>query len=328
MLCPKCKRKVLGDVCPDYGYKSAFKKMDDLSGTAPESTEEVSAVSVSIIPDQDKPAAGGFKPMDSLVGEVKKPQVTVYQEIPASGDFKPMDVLPGGETGKDTDTTPTNTGDKPAVGGFGPMNPLDTPDRSDTNGGAKALGTGNGRTTDPETKIRYRLSLNWKRWIPVIAGVSAVITVVLALTAVFSNILTRNKAEKILASALTVSGTNIEGEPELLAKIEQKNDFEINGLTKESSSYVAQVMVYSPDLYSIAKTLDLNNVWRSTEDVQKALESALDTAQPIQVQTSVIFDKTDKGYEPVLTTDFLDAYYGGVIQLYQDMLNEATREMG
>ena len=97
MLCPKCKRQVLGDICPDCGYKSAFKKMDDLGGAATESPAAVPAVSAPIIPDQDKPAAGGFKPMGSLGGEVKKPQVTVHQEIPASGGFKPMDVLPGGE---------------------------------------------------------------------------------------------------------------------------------------------------------------------------------------------------------------------------------------
>lgn len=179
MYCPKCKQQVAGDICPNCGYKSAFRKMDDLGGTVPKSLEiekKLPVVSAPSTSHKDKPAVGGFKPMDSLGGETKQPEVTVKKDVPASSGFKPMNVLPGAETGKTTDMPLANTGDKPATGGLKRMDPV---------GGAKGCvpGTTKVTVTNDGTKENKPAKLtklfNWKRWLPVAAVAAVVILVVI-----------------------------------------------------------------------------------------------------------------------------------------------------
>lgn len=330
MYCPKCKRQVLGDICPDCGYKSAFKKMDDLGGTAPESPVAVPVVPGITTPMKDKPAAGGFKPMDSLGGEAKK--ATVNQDIPASGGFKPMGVLPSGEPKKTTGTIPTNTGDVPAAGGFKPMNPLNIPSGHNTTGGTKVPATGAGNTTDPNSKKNRkpendRKSFSWKRWM-IVVPVCCVLVILLAIGVV-------NKSSQGNGDALQASIENyIQNEMvdgEALPLMLQYQNAVLDAITYEVqksdlSTGTMDVEFTYIDVLELADSIADSQI---TEDEYYSLCIERINTGNYKTITEIVkvhFEPTEDGCSVIRSDALINVLSGGALNYYMELLEEAKYE--
>ena len=58
----------------------------------------------------------------------------------------------------------------------------------------------------------------------------------------------------------------------------------------------------------------------------QALDDRLKVATLVEKQVTMEYVLTDEGYEPVLTAEFLDAYYGGIYQLRDEAIVNAAME--
>lgn len=107
---------------------------------------------------------------------------------------------------------------------------------------------------------------------------------------------------------------------ELLAETEYRNGFEVLSYSETETGVLVRFRVYSPDLYTVAKEIDENIVFDTEEELRAAVIDAVSKAEIIEQEIEVEFIKTDEGYEPVLTMEFFDAYYGGILKLLDDAL--------
>lgn len=330
MYCPKCKQQVTGDVCPNCGYKSSFKKMDDLVGAAPGSPAAVPVAPGTARPMKEKPATSGFMPMDLLGGEAKK--ATVNQDMPASGGFKSMGVLPGGKPEKTTGTTPANTGDVPASGGFKRMDPLNIPNGHNTNGETKVAVTGVGNTTDPNNKKNSkpendRKTFNWKRWM-IVVPVCCVLVIVFAIGAV-------NKSSQGNDGALQTSIENyIQNElvdGEVLPLMLQYQNAVLDAITFEVqksdlSTGTMDVEFTYIDVLEMADSITDSQI---TEDEYYSLCIERINTGNYKTITEVVkvhFEPTEDGYSVIRSDALINVLSGGTLNYYMELLEEAKYE--
>ena len=102
--------------------------------------------------------------------------------------------------------------------------------------------------------------------------------------------------------------------------IDERSGYSAVSFEATDSGAVATVKVYAPDLYNAVKKLDSDGVKRTEEELVAALEDAIKNAEIIEKEIKLEFTKTEDGYIPVLTSEFLDALYGGVFRLYDELL--------
>ena len=129
------------------------------------------------------------------------------------------------------------------------------------------------------------------------------------------------KIESSLDTALGVLEQGTADEPAFLTAVDAKNGYEVLSFNQTGSDATAVVKVYSPDLYSIAKKLDAEGVTRTKEELLEAISNEIANATLVESQIELEFTVTADGCVPVITSEFLDALYGGVFRLYDDMLN-------
>ncbi|MBE6942847.1 MAG: hypothetical protein E7453_01120 [Ruminococcaceae bacterium] len=109
-------------------------------------------------------------------------------------------------------------------------------------------------------------------------------------------------------------------EPIFMEAIDERSGYSAVSFEATDSGAVATVKVYAPDLYNAVKKLDSDGVKRTEEELVAALEDAIKNAEIIEKEIKLEFTKTEDGYIPVLTSEFLDALYGGVFRLYDELL--------
>ena len=114
--------------------------------------------------------------------------------------------------------------------------------------------------------------------------------------------------------------------PVFLYSIESRNGYEILSFVKTKAGAVATLRVFAPDVYGIAKNLDANSVYSDSNALADALDNALKTAPIVEKQVIIEYILTEEGYEPILTVEFLDAYYGGIYQLRDEAIANAAAE--
>ena len=129
------------------------------------------------------------------------------------------------------------------------------------------------------------------------------------------------KVESSLHSALGVMEQGTEDDPAFLTAVESRNGYEVLSFEQNGTSATAVIKVFSPDLYSIAKKLDSDGITRTEEELFVAIANEVANAQIVESEIELEFTVTAGGCIPVLTSEFLDALYGGVFRLYDDMLN-------
>ena len=85
-------------------------------------------------------------------------------------------------------------------------------------------------------------------------------------------------------------------------------------------------VVHASDLYTLAKELDETNEYATEEELRSAIVEAIGKAELVEREVALEFRATENGYEPILTMEFFDAYYGGVLKLLDEMLSNKNEE--
>lgn len=114
----------------------------------------------------------------------------------------------------------------------------------------------------------------------------------------------------------------------LLKETESRNGYEVLECTESEMGATATIRVFAPDLYSIAKKIDENYEFDNDEDLMQAIIEAISKAEIIEQEITLEFEKTSDGYSPILTQEFFDAYYGGVLKLFDEAISKAKEEAG
>ena len=117
-----------------------------------------------------------------------------------------------------------------------------------------------------------------------------------------------------------------ENPDQLLTATESRNGYEVLSYTETETGVLVTFLVYAPDLYTVAKEIDENYQFETEEELKSAVIDAVGKAQIVEQEITMEFRKTDDGYEPILTMEFIDAYYGGVIKLLDEALSKLDEE--
>lgn len=260
-----------------------------------------------------------FQPMGNLDGSPVLLDGT-EMDAPATGSFMPMDSLNGceGSVAERKD----RRGDEPATGGFKPMDEL--------------VPSNDGLEETEETENRNpTVTFVWKKWMTITACCTTIICLLLCVVCSpalrFANgEFSAESAANVLDEVLDVPILEVNTEeietPAFLYSIESRNGYEILSFEKTQTGAVATMRVFAPDVYSVAKNLDSINTYTDANTLMDALDSALKTAPIVEKQVAVEYILTDEGYAPILTAEFLDAYYGGIYQLRDEAIANAAAE--
>ena len=143
--------------------------------------------------------------------------------------------------------------------------------------------------------------------------------------------LSRPTAHKVAMSALetVLADASIQTsvkEPEIVTVMDERHGYELISFAKKNKSEaVALLRVYAPDLYGCVK--DLPEDWSSEEEMGKEITRCVSEAAIVEKEVELVFVKNGDDYQPVLTEEFVDAYYGGVLRLKQEYLLELVKGM-
>lgn len=129
-----------------------------------------------------------------------------------------------------------------------------------------------------------------------------------------------------LESVLTVPEFENEvAEPELVTALDERHGYELVSFSKNKSEAVAVLRVYAPDVYTCVKALP--SEWDSAEEMAQAIAQSVSEAAIVEKEVELVFVKNGDEYQPVLTDEFVDAYYGGVLRLKEEYLLELAEGM-
>ena len=109
---------------------------------------------------------------------------------------------------------------------------------------------------------------------------------------------------------------------EILIQIEEKNSFTVVSCEEGESGGVVTLHVYAPNLYEIAKSIDEDKQYTNEAELRNAVTDAIRNAEIVERELNIEFKSIESGYEPILTMEFIDAYYGGIFKLLSERLAE------
>lgn len=135
------------------------------------------------------------------------------------------------------------------------------------------------------------------------------------------------QAQNSLQTILDASVEEDEEPDELLTQAESRSGFEVLSCEETETGAVATIRVYAPNLYAIAKELDENNTFDSEEELRQAVIEAVGKAEIVEQEIPLQYVMTENGLEPVLSMEFIDAYYGGIFKLLAETLNKKNDEV-
>ena len=297
----------LGDIEPNKGYENMDDRGDDL--TIPSTKMDC----FSALGDLDQ--SGG------CFGELHYAKTDAV--INSIDPFHAMGNLDG------SDILLNHSGmDAPTKGGFKPMDELipsngvlDTPEQTD-------LPT---KPVVPKTRIAFA----WKKWMTIAACCTTTICLLLWVVCSGSLKFSNDKssvevAENVLEQVLETPILEVDAEeidtPAFLYTIESRNGYEILSFEKTQTGAVATMRVFAPDVYGVANNLDSSNTFNDANALMNALDNAIKTAPIVEKQVVIEYILTNQGYAPILTAEFLDAYYGGIYQLRDEAIANAATE--
>lgn len=131
--------------------------------------------------------------------------------------------------------------------------------------------------------------------------------------------MTKDQALQQLNTALAAADSSPdEGAPAFLEELDNRNGYEILNLTEQEQTYVVTVRVYAPDVYSVAHKLDAEEGDFTAEELADRILTEMKTCAIAEKEVQIEYHLQDEQYVPVLTEEFVDAYYGGVLQLYEE----------
>ena len=132
----------------------------------------------------------------------------------------------------------------------------------------------------------------------------------------------QNALQNVLDAAISAD----ENPDALLTESESRSGFEVLSCTETNTGAIVTFLVHAPDLYTVAKNIDENYTFETEEELRAALIDAVNKAQVVNKEVTIEFEKTDDGYEPILSIEFIDAYYGGILKLYNEKLTTQNQK--
>ena len=180
-----------------------------------------------------------------------------------------------------------------------------------------------------KTKTKLQLKMNKKTILALIA--SAFLLIVLTVILVSCNWFNKEtpidvQVHNALQEVLDVAMSGDEEPEGLLVESEARSGFKVLSCTETDAGVIVTFLVHAPDLYTVAKDIDENYTFETEEELKSALIDAIGKAQIVEQEVTIEFEKTDDGYEPILSIEFIDAYYGGILKLYNEKLTEKNQE--
>ena len=177
-------------------------------------------------------------------------------------------------------------------------------------------------------KTKKPISKKWRIILPIflvcVIIVAITITLILFLRSMKPN--PEKMAKEALDRALDLSlATDQIKEPEILTIMEEKNGYEIISID-EKEEVVAKIKVYAPDLYSLAQKMSEYR-WDDEAQMEKEIIAQLEKEKIVEKEVQLVFIKGEKEYQPILTSDFVDAYYGGALRLKEEYLLKIMEEI-
>lgn len=291
----------LGDIEPNksYGRTRAYVNNPVTSSTEPDYFS----------------ALGDLRQSDDYFGEAQL--ANADSEINSIDPFQPMGNLDGSPSFLDDSGM-----DEPAAGGFKPMDEL-VPSNDDQ------------EETEETENRNSTVIFVWKKWMTVATCCTIGICLLLCVLSFpafrFANSeLSAKSATSVLDEVLgaPILEVNTEGieTPAFLYSIESRNGYEILSFKKSQTGAVTTMRVFAPDVYGVAHNLDSSNTYTDANTLMDALDSALKSAPIVEKQVVIEYILTDEGYAPILTVEFLDAYYGGIYHLRDEAITNASVE--
>lgn len=112
----------------------------------------------------------------------------------------------------------------------------------------------------------------------------------------------------------------------ILSEIESRNSFKVLSYTETEDKLVVNLLVNAPDLYTLAKELDENYTFETEAEMNSAIIETLCNAEIIEQEITIEFVSVGDYWVPMLTLEFFDSYYGGVLKLLDDALANMNEE--
>lgn len=167
-----------------------------------------------------------------------------------------------------------------------------------------------------------------RRTILIIASVIAVVAISIAVAVILTT--PKKLNNEVLEASIDdcIASVQLPGEetPEYISVMEESVIVTVLSFEKEDDIATALLRIKAPDLYTAAKTLNDSGSF-DPETIDSTLAELLRKADTVETELSMTFYLTDEGeWEPVLTEEFLDAYYGGVIRLRDEAYEDYFKD--
>ena len=128
--------------------------------------------------------------------------------------------------------------------------------------------------------------------------------------------------QQIMDDTMAEAQKEADGTPEYLQEMDRRTTVEVLEFEEAEDDYViAQVLVSAPDLYNVVKDLE-DEKFTSEEEVDEALTEGVRDADLIETQLEIEFYLEEDVWTPVLTEEFADACYGGLMTYRQEYYDQ------
>lgn len=295
MYCPKCEQQMSGDICPSCGYRSAFKRLGDMSAV-PDPPEKTSAVFTSTVPLKTKPNIVGFKPMDELAPPEQK---HIEEELP------------------DVFVSTVSLKNKPATAGFKPMDEITPP---------KQKHVDRKFVEEPKKRDPARIFV-WKQWMTIAACISAFL--------IFAIVISVTSQKGSTNSELNVAiDSYIQDEicvGEALPLMMQYQNAILGAITYDIQSYdrvsgTMDVEFTYVDVLHLADSITDPNI---SEDEYYSVCIAKIQSNECKMTTEVIqvaLEPSEEGYSIIRSEQLVNVLSGGMLNYYVDLLEGTDYE--
>ena len=123
------------------------------------------------------------------------------------------------------------------------------------------------------------------------------------------------------AFALAAKFDTADDTPAFLTRMESLVKVEVLSLTQDGDTAEAKLRISSPDLVLVIESL-ADATYSSEDEMNKALTSALGEAELLVTELDVKYFYVDGEWEIYMTDEFFNAYYGGVLDIREDLFEE------
>lgn len=128
-----------------------------------------------------------------------------------------------------------------------------------------------------------------------------------------------------LTSAINIAIDSAVGENEEIGRVadtlQKKVQMEVVSSSISGEGVTATCLVTAPDLTEFIGSFDLKD-YENEQELCDAVIAAIESAPATQKEVTVGLKKTDSGYEPLDLEAFLNAYFGGGIDILKDLQDQ------